>query len=296
MRQGPSPRRVRELSARFGADESTIIRWRTFWREHFPQTPFWKVARASFLAVGKIVSLPSSLVDAFLRRHPPREGWILLINDVSRQGIAYVPFFPIGGFTPLQSSTLSDVVRRLGSTPMQVALAWLLHRSPNILLDSSHVVDCGLAREPGCGAVDAVAASLGGVGRDRRCRGGDRIITCGSGYLNTLPQGVRIPRPPELTDTPEKPKLEQKEMKVTKAEKTQNRPDTSRPLSRLGPFRRAAQPLPALEFFVSFVTFCSNALWIRCCVVEDAGRMLRPTSLWVSEFRDAILEPGVPGH
>ena len=57
-----------------------------------------------------------------------------LIDDLARQGIAYVPFFPLGGFTPLQSSTLSDVASRLGATPMQVALAWLLHRSPNILL------------------------------------------------------------------------------------------------------------------------------------------------------------------
>ena len=57
-----------------------------------------------------------------------------LINDLARQGIAYVPFFPLGGFTPLQSSTLSAVAGRLGATPMQVALAWLLHRSPNILL------------------------------------------------------------------------------------------------------------------------------------------------------------------
>jgi aryl-alcohol dehydrogenase-like predicted oxidoreductase len=57
-----------------------------------------------------------------------------LIDDLARQGIAYVPFFPLGGFTPLQSSTLSDVAGRLGATPMQVALAWLLHRSPNILL------------------------------------------------------------------------------------------------------------------------------------------------------------------
>jgi pyridoxine 4-dehydrogenase len=57
-----------------------------------------------------------------------------LIDDLARQGIPYVPFFPLGGFTPLQSSTLSDVAHRLGTTPMQVALAWLLHRSPNILL------------------------------------------------------------------------------------------------------------------------------------------------------------------
>jgi aryl-alcohol dehydrogenase-like predicted oxidoreductase len=57
-----------------------------------------------------------------------------LIDDLARQGIAYVPFFPLGGFTPLQSSTLSAVADRLGTKPMQVALAWLLHRSPNILL------------------------------------------------------------------------------------------------------------------------------------------------------------------
>jgi len=57
-----------------------------------------------------------------------------LIDDLARQGIAYVPFFPLGGFTPLQSSTLSSVADRLGATPMQIALAWLLHRSPNILL------------------------------------------------------------------------------------------------------------------------------------------------------------------
>ncbi len=57
-----------------------------------------------------------------------------LIADLARQGIPYVPFFPLGGFTPLQSSTLSTVAARLGATAMQVALAWLLHRSPNILL------------------------------------------------------------------------------------------------------------------------------------------------------------------
>jgi len=57
-----------------------------------------------------------------------------LIDDLARDGIAYVPFFPLGGFTPLQSSTLSDLAAKLGATPMQIALAWLLHRSPNILL------------------------------------------------------------------------------------------------------------------------------------------------------------------
>jgi pyridoxine 4-dehydrogenase len=57
-----------------------------------------------------------------------------LIDELAGQGIAYVPFFPLGGFTPLQSSVLSEVAARLDATPMQVALAWLLQRSPNILL------------------------------------------------------------------------------------------------------------------------------------------------------------------
>jgi len=58
----------------------------------------------------------------------------LLIDDLARQGIAYVPFFPLGGFTPLQSSTLSDIARELQVTPMQIALKWLYQRAPNILL------------------------------------------------------------------------------------------------------------------------------------------------------------------
>jgi aryl-alcohol dehydrogenase-like predicted oxidoreductase len=57
-----------------------------------------------------------------------------LIADLARDGIAYVPFFPLGGFSPLQSGTLSDAASRLQTTPMQVALAWLLQRSPNILV------------------------------------------------------------------------------------------------------------------------------------------------------------------
>ena len=56
-----------------------------------------------------------------------------LIDALAADGIAYVPFFPLGGFSPLQSATLSEVAARLGATPMQVALAWLLRRSPNIL-------------------------------------------------------------------------------------------------------------------------------------------------------------------
>jgi hypothetical protein len=83
MRQGPTPRRVRELSTRFGADRRTIARWQVFWREHFPQTPFWKVARAGFVPVVTIVSLPYSLVDAFLLRHRICRGWTLLLRFLS---------------------------------------------------------------------------------------------------------------------------------------------------------------------------------------------------------------------
>ena len=57
-----------------------------------------------------------------------------LIDSLAAQQIAYVPYFPLGGFTPLQSDTLSDVAARLNASPMTVAVAWLLHRSPNILL------------------------------------------------------------------------------------------------------------------------------------------------------------------
>jgi aryl-alcohol dehydrogenase-like predicted oxidoreductase len=74
----------------------------------------------------------------------------LLIDDLARQGIAYVPFFPLGGFTPLQSSTLSAVADRLGAKPMQVALAWLLHRAPNILLipGTTSVITCAKTWPP----------------------------------------------------------------------------------------------------------------------------------------------------
>jgi hypothetical protein len=83
MRQGPTPRRVRELSTRFGADRRTIARWQVLWREHFPQTPFWKIARARLVPVVKIVSLPYSLVDTFLLRHPLCRGWTLLLRFLS---------------------------------------------------------------------------------------------------------------------------------------------------------------------------------------------------------------------
>jgi pyridoxine 4-dehydrogenase len=56
------------------------------------------------------------------------------VDELAKQGVAYVPFFPLGGFTPLQSSELDSVAASVSATPMQVALAWLLHRAPNILL------------------------------------------------------------------------------------------------------------------------------------------------------------------
>jgi aryl-alcohol dehydrogenase-like predicted oxidoreductase len=57
-----------------------------------------------------------------------------LLDELAAAGIAFVPFFPLGGFTPLQSSALSTIASELGATPMQTALAWLLHRAPNLLL------------------------------------------------------------------------------------------------------------------------------------------------------------------
>jgi pyridoxine 4-dehydrogenase len=63
-----------------------------------------------------------------------RRGDDALVDATARQGVAFVPYFPLGGFSPLQSDALQSVADRLGATPMAVALAWLLHRSPNILL------------------------------------------------------------------------------------------------------------------------------------------------------------------
>jgi hypothetical protein len=83
MRQGPSPRRARQLSTHFGADRRTISRWQVFWREHFPQTPFWKIERARLIPLVEIVTLPYSLVDAFLKRHHRCRGWPLLLRFLS---------------------------------------------------------------------------------------------------------------------------------------------------------------------------------------------------------------------
>jgi hypothetical protein len=83
MRQGPSPRRVRELSRRFGADRRTIARWQVFWREHFPETPFWKVARGRLVPAVEIVVLPRSLLEAFLRGDDPGQEWGRLLCFLS---------------------------------------------------------------------------------------------------------------------------------------------------------------------------------------------------------------------
>jgi len=83
MRQGPNPRRVRELSAIFGADRRTIARWQVFWREHFPQTPFWKVARGRLVPAIEIVTLPRSLLEAFVHNDDDQDGWGQLLDFLS---------------------------------------------------------------------------------------------------------------------------------------------------------------------------------------------------------------------
>ena len=92
-----------------------------------------------------------------------------LIDDLARDGIAYVPFFPLGGFSPLQSSALSAVAERLGATPMQVALAWLLQRSKNILLIPGTSSRAHLRENLAAGSLELPAnaiAELDAVGRE----------------------------------------------------------------------------------------------------------------------------------
>jgi len=83
MRQGPTPRRVRELTELFGADRRTIYRWRDFWNKHFPQTTFWKVARARLVPVFEIVEFPLSLLEEFVRAGNDRDGWKKLLCFLS---------------------------------------------------------------------------------------------------------------------------------------------------------------------------------------------------------------------
>jgi hypothetical protein len=83
MRQGPSPRRVRELSELLDVDERTIVRWRAFWREHFPQTSFWKANRGRLAPRTDITHLPRALFDAFIHRDDSHEDWGRLLNFLS---------------------------------------------------------------------------------------------------------------------------------------------------------------------------------------------------------------------
>ena len=94
-----------------------------------------------------------------------------LIDELARDGIAYVPFFPLGGFTPLQSSILSEVAQRLAATPMQVALAWLLRRAPNMLLIPGTSSRAHLRENLAAAELDLPAealAALDGIKRDTR--------------------------------------------------------------------------------------------------------------------------------
>ena len=83
MRHGPSPRRVRELSQLFDADRRTIARWRIFWREHFPQTSFWRVACSRFVPTLAVTDLPRALFAAFIRSEDSREDWERLLRFLS---------------------------------------------------------------------------------------------------------------------------------------------------------------------------------------------------------------------
>jgi hypothetical protein len=83
MQQGPSPRRVRELTELFDVDRRTIGRWRAFWREQFPQTPFWKLARGRFVPRLSIAELPRALLEAFIHHEDSREDWKDLLEFLS---------------------------------------------------------------------------------------------------------------------------------------------------------------------------------------------------------------------
>lgn len=83
MRQGPSPRRVRELSDLFDVDRRTIARWQVFWREQFPQTTFWWVERARFVPAVDVAELPRALMKAFFRHDDPCKDWGRLLDFLS---------------------------------------------------------------------------------------------------------------------------------------------------------------------------------------------------------------------
>jgi hypothetical protein len=96
MRQGPTPRRARELSGRFGVDAATIARWQAFWRDHIPTTPFWRIARARLLAVVEPTEvLPRSLVEAFCRTHDVYRDWVRLLRFLSPVSASGYPLIEI---------------------------------------------------------------------------------------------------------------------------------------------------------------------------------------------------------
>jgi hypothetical protein len=80
MRHGASPQRVRELSELFGVDRRTVERWRTFWREHVPQTRFWKLARGRLPPNLVIAELPRALLETFIRRADSQKDWEYLLR------------------------------------------------------------------------------------------------------------------------------------------------------------------------------------------------------------------------
>src|SRR5262249_9596674 len=86
MRHGPTPRRVRELTTLFGVDRRTVARWEVFWREHFPQSHFWKVAGARVILLADVATLPLSLLSAFQVRGDDWDdcdGWARLLRFLS---------------------------------------------------------------------------------------------------------------------------------------------------------------------------------------------------------------------
>lgn len=83
MQQGPSPRRVRELSKLFGADRRTIARWCVFWHEHFPRTEYWKLARVRFARQLAAAELPRALLEAFIHSEDSRDDWKRLLRFLS---------------------------------------------------------------------------------------------------------------------------------------------------------------------------------------------------------------------
>lgn len=95
MRHGPSPRRVRELSRLFGADRRTIARWQVFWREQFPKTAFWKVARGRFVPPVEIATLPLSLLETFFHGDDDHQNWKRLLCFLAPISIAGGPLIEV---------------------------------------------------------------------------------------------------------------------------------------------------------------------------------------------------------